>query len=351
MKIFCWAEGSASTGLGHLARQSVLAGLAKRKAGLETTLLTPSEPRIVEPFTQNFDSILHIAAERQQAEKATVILDSLPGQLPAWLVIDRPNYPKQIVETIARLKQGSPHLAIAAFDVAESWQAQWADLIVDANRRPSEASRFKDSKTIALFGPRYAVVAPEFLKARESFTPREHIETVVISMGGSDPNFLTRLALQACLMLQNLKIEAVLGPAFDSSRQEALQQMIGTQNVRLHRSSLHSQLASLLSNADVCIVSGGITMFEAACVGIPTLVIAQNEPQLLNARSMAEYGAIVNLGLFSKTTPDRIASVLDELIRSTGARLSLSRKAKATVDGRGGERILDAILCRPPNGL
>ena len=100
----------------------------------------------------------------------------------------------------------------------------------------------------------------------------------------------------------------------------------------------------MFSGADGCIVSGGITMFEAAAVGLPAIVVSQNPPQLENARRLASYGAVVNAGLFSQASAEDIASILAGWQSSCDARAELSRRARQTVDAMGLERICAAIL-------
>jgi len=136
----------------------------------------------------------------------------------------------------------------------------------------------------------------------------------------------------------------VLGPAFPEENRRRLEALVEADRTTLHYGESQKKIAELFDRADACIVSGGITMFEAAAVGLPVIVISQNEAQLRNAERLASRVAVVNAGLFSKTSVQNLASTLSAWQNSRDARLALSRLAREAVDGKGIERICARIL-------
>lgn len=343
MNYLFWADGSASIGLGHLSRQKLIAHALADRSDAAAVLVTCTTADVLRPFEKGFDEIQPAPTQSDTTQEIELVSRLLGRIGAAALIIDKPEYPTDLCGSLLHLKRTHRNLAVVAFDAA-AMPPGCVDLIVDANQRPAEAQRFSGSGATALFGPDYAVVAPEFVEAREAFEIREQLDRIVISMGGSDPNFVTALAIEAALALGKAKADVVLGPAFSNDKLRRLKMMFDEPRAALHQQATQKELAELLMRADACIVSGGITMFEAAAVGLPTLVISQNPKQLLNVDHLAERGAVVNLGLFSEVLTERITAVLSTLGASSSVRARLSKAAVNTVDGNGIARIHSAIL-------
>ncbi|KKK77217.1 hypothetical protein LCGC14_2855830, partial [marine sediment metagenome] len=95
-----------------------------------------------------------------------------------------------------------------------------------------------------------------------------------------------------------------------------------------------------MMNHDVLITSAGRTVYEAAAVGIPTIVIAQNARET----SHAHLGiGNLYLGVGSVVTDDQIVETVDRLLQDHVLRQELSDMSRASVDGKGLQRIAWAV--------
>ncbi|MBN2209717.1 MAG: hypothetical protein JW759_10540 [Candidatus Coatesbacteria bacterium] len=343
VKCLIWADASAQIGLGHIFRASTLATALKGSRGASSILLTGAADEELLPIKDAFGSIRKVPPKSSLQAAFQQLVGSVERCNVPLVIIDKPSYPAALCRLLKRFKSEHPRPAFVAFGAAEA-PPGCVDMIIDANRNPQDAAEFDGSTTVALFGPEYAALAPQFAEARSRFSVRDSLERLVISMGGSDPSFATLIAHQAAARLEGLMIDIVLGPAFSETYWERLRPKIDETRTCIHRNVSQKELGDMLASADGCIVSGGITMFEAAAVGLPAIVVSQNPPQLENARRLASYGAVVNAGLFSQASAEDITSILAGWQSSCGARAELSTRARQTVDAMGLERICAAML-------
>ena len=100
-----------------------------------------------------------------------------------------------------------------------------------------------------------------------------------------------------------------------------------------------------MEQADVMVTSGGRTVYEAATVGVPTLVLCQNERELQHVFASDEHG-FINLGLGGEVCEDRLVSELEKLIKDWQLRQNMQYRMWQW-DGREGvERVIDIIVGR-----
>jgi spore coat polysaccharide biosynthesis predicted glycosyltransferase SpsG len=99
----------------------------------------------------------------------------------------------------------------------------------------------------------------------------------------------------------------------------------------------------LLYDSDLAFVGGGTTMIEAACLGTPAVVLPQNVGERHFATIFAESGAV----LVSPERSDEVVSMIKNTLSECAdesIRRKMSDAGKRAIDGRGGERIIDALL-------
>lgn len=211
-----------------------------------------------------------------------------------------------------------------------------AQVAVDANRKEKEGK---------CFGPSYIVLSSVYSKlAKKSRKLHQKVKTILFSFGGSDPSGLTEKALRSLEGRIPPAIEwlVTVGPSFQNKQQ--LEKWGEKYNVVLLPDV--SELATLLLDVDLAIVSGGTTMYESLALGTPTVVMAQNKAEAKNARRMEKKGAVVYLGEGNKISDKKIMRKVNALIGDASMRQKISAHAKETIDGKGLFRILEQIeLC------
>jgi CMP-N-acetylneuraminic acid synthetase len=239
------------------------------------------------------------------------------------------------VEYVSRLKTAG--LRVVNFEDLGPGAAL-ADLVVNAIYPEGRASER------AFHGPGYFILRDEFLAKTASKT-REKVAKVLLTFGGVDPNNLTRkvlCAIYAYCLDSGIAISVVTGFGYDS-----YESLAPFTQVEIVRNA--PNIADYMEQADVIFTSAGRTTYEIASLGVPSLVLAQNDRELTHCFASAENG-FLHLGLGVEISDEDILQKFCELIDSPSRRRSMSeamlatdlRKGRATVN-----RLINNLLETP----
>ena len=188
-----------------------------------------------------------------------------------------------------------------------------------------------DSGSHVASGARYTTLRGEFLDVPEKEI-RSKPSRVLITFGGTDPGGLgSRCARLLCGKV-NADLRVIVGPGARDTEYP--------NDVEVLR-SVRSMAAEMLE-ADLVITSAGRTVYEAAAVGTPVAVLAQAARDATH--SHLDYkGGVVFLGIGPLTDDVHIVGVIQRLLGDHALRLELSERLRASIDGRGAERIAHRI--------
>ena len=112
------------------------------------------------------------------------------------------------------------------------------------------------------------------------------------------------------------------------------------------------ELPKLLADADLAVSASGTSTWELLCLGLLAVLVWVVENQIIGYGRAVARGLAAGAGhlpsLVSPTSPESAAAVavLRGLLTDAPARTALSAAAWAAVDGRGVERVADALLAR-----
>ena len=322
-------EASASIGMGHILRSQVLArGMHLR--GYAISGITIGDERAVSYATERarqdgFEWPIRLAQNVQAA------IEQLLQDAPPVIVVDCAIASADIVQACA----GKP-IAVVVLDyfLAEPPLPTAVINLIDHNPG-TLAGHPPDREGVAYFeGPQYAIIRDEFRVAREYRMQRgEHasIGNILVAFGGADPSGNSQRALEMITQWPGrFHIDLVIGPLFNAAIEQLAEKFQHKCVLKTHASP--SYLGKLFDEADVVFCGGGGTLLEALCVGVPAIVIAQNDAEYRHAQSLAQRGACWLLDQSEWT-----------LLNAAENREQLSKCARACVDGRGADRICDVI--------
>jgi len=184
-----------------------------------------------------------------------------------------------------------------------------------------------------LLGSDYTLLRREFREwSRPPRSPGD-VGRILITLGGSDPEDVTRNMVDAALAATapSIAIDVVIGPGYQ------------------HRASLEAaapadvrDMTGLMAHADLAITAAGSTTWELARLGVPMLLVTVAENQRAIAAALADAGAAEQLG--SHSDLDDPASKIRVAVDQVDQRANLSRRAATLIDGRGADRVLDTIV-------
>ncbi len=141
-------------------------------------------------------------------------------------------------------------------------------------------------------GFQYYIVGTHILENRKKHcVPIEHIKNILICFGGADPAYFTEYFAKVINDLV-YHYTIVLGPAMSNARKEAIK-AIKKSNV--HYVDSPSNMVELLLNSDMLVTLGGMTTYEAMCLGVPASAIRWNYLEY-NVKSFGEKNMITDLG-------------------------------------------------------
>ena len=184
--------------------------------------------------------------------------------------------------------------------------AKKADLVINA------LYRRKNFLENHFWGKDYYILREEFHLVGKKKISKE-VKNILISYGGTDPNNYTEKVLDILesLNIKNLKVNAILGLGYktpDKLREKAKRYSFEV-NVMQHI----NHISKYMYEADIALTAAGRTVYELASIGVPTIVLVENERGLLHTFAREENG-IINVGLGIKIPDEEIKKALVRLI-------------------------------------
>ena len=295
-------------GFGHLARCRALAG-ALGVPALVSLRATPSTARAA------------AATGVTLVGGGVRLLDRVR---PSLVVVDDPDTAHARTWVAAARRRGLP---VAAISDAGRGRVD-ADLVIDGSvnaRRPSGARH--------LSGPRYAVLDPRVDGLRTS--RRRRPRRICIALGGGAQVCGVVPALTAVLAARVPDADIRVAPGFTTRPRPAL---------AVGRWLAPGALVPALASADLAIVGGGLTAYEACALGVPSVAVAVVPGQRPTIRTLAGRGAIVDGGAWRPARTGRIGDLAARLLHASARRRTLARAGRRLVDGRGARRIAAALV-------
>jgi len=198
--------------------------------------------------------------------------------------------------------------------------------------------KIQNKDTKLLLDSKYMILREEFVKERKELKKlKKKITNILLIFGGSDEKNITLKILPFCLK-KNLKITVVLGPT-NENKQKIMDVIKKESKVKLVINP--KKIAKLFSKQDLVISSTGITIYELACLGIPTIMIPINSAQKETAKEMErkEFGKIIYLEKLNFKKLEQIYLKFNDL----NYREKMFNSGRNIIDGKGVERITNMM--------
>lgn len=328
-------------GFGHLRRCLAIAAEAKRKSWRCVLVVDRS----------GSDQARDIVARHGYAVKIAAGDDDVLGGVDGDMLILDIAHPHLKTDRLRdTLAKSAPRLRSTAFidALAPYSMANFCDGIVDFVVVPylgPQPSVHTPTKLLA--GPQWAAFDETYNNvARARDEPRQNASRVLVTFGGADPTCITLKALEAIRLVTGptLDVKIVIGPFFAPELVTAVKSHI--QEITSHRTVLITApetLASEMRWCDVAIAATGLTKYELALTGTPSLQISLDARHEAMNAAFAEAGTARHLGVDDELTPTDIATALGQLLVNAAARRAMAKAGRRLIDGRGAERLLDAL--------
>lgn len=377
MKVIIRTDASIQIGTGHVMRCLTLAGELRARGATVTFICREFPGHLCDLITSNGFEVIRLPLPHPSAGMEELGMkrgNSRQEPAPEDLQSDtRPDvaWVADAEETIAALKKNTVScdwLVVDHYALDTRWEScvrkfaqrimviddladrpHDCDLLLDQNLFEDMETRYKSlvpSDCRQLLGPCYALLRQEFREARKNLHfPSGNVGRILVFFGGSDPQNMTALALDAISQLNrpDITVDVVIG-ASNPHRENIEFICEAMPNTNLHVQL--SNMAELMTDDVIAIGAGGVSAWERCCTGIPSLVVAVASNQEAVCQKLAVDGAILYLGRRNGMTADHCLIALQAVLFMPELRASLSIRSRSLVDGEGAERVTIYMLSK-----
>jgi len=307
MHLLIRADATATSGAGHAMRMLALAQEWRRQAsavlwagdiGIEWVRLGITLP----------PTPIQIASREWRSMRG-----KLSASPDGWIAFD--SYEWGLKDQLDARGTGRKLLVVEDFVRLEEYQC---DMVLNYNVYAPDLV-YNAPGARLLLGLKYVPLRREILAAERRRRTRKRAKTVLVSLGGS-----------------NVAIDGIVGILEEAGYDV----IFGGPGMAM---------VEALSSADMAVLAGGSTLYEAAYLGLPAVVLCIAQNQERNAVSMSEVGVVHYGGWLGDVSPNRLREMIGELAADKDERERLAAAGQALVDGRGAQRVVKAMLARGRN--
>jgi spore coat polysaccharide biosynthesis predicted glycosyltransferase SpsG len=318
LRVLFDTAGGHRAGVGHLLRTLTLVDQLRRR-GARVGVIRP------------IGASAHLSMLLKRARLRPV---DASGTRPDIVVVDRPD------TTSAGLLRHHTRWPSARLVALDYYGASVDGLTGVINLNPSREKNRRPQPLWRRRGLEYATIRPSFSEWRVvRRTVPLRVKRVLVGFGGTDPTGWTSSAVTALSEMLPPEVEIhVLSGASALSNMRA--------PVRSHV-IVHVSLpdpAALLHASHVAVIGGGTMMIEAACLGVPALVIPRTPEEVGFARQFRRAGAVRVLSPRGSFPASELGREMTRLLRDRPERLRMRSAGRSLVDGRGADRVADLIM-------
>jgi len=213
-------------------------------------------------------------------------------------------------------------------------------MVVNAALYAENLGYKKDEKVQYLFGPRYMPLRKPFWNSKK-IAVRPKLKRILITFGSSDPAGLTEKVMDLLSKgYPGLEKTVIVGQCFKNVKDVIARK---DHRTKLVMSPDAAGMKRQMRACDAAVTAAGQTIYELACLGVPSIAVPVAENQRRNAEAWKRSGFVGILGLKSGNIVKReLINALSELKtkRARDRRSGIS----ALVDGNGANRLVARII-------
>lgn len=222
-----------------------------------------------------------------------------------------------------------------------------ANLVV--NGSPYEKSEFYSKDVLYddvefLLGPKYCILRPIFFSPTLKENHKE--KKILMTFGGGSDRGAILYILENFYQLISEKDWALT--IVTSDKNENIKEISSWINDNQSRNIEFivnpKSMAEIMSTCRFAIMGGGTTIFEAAYLGIPALLIPIADNQINQCVGWDELGGMKYISTFDTLDESNLKDSLVEFLSEPSLVESYSQRLKTIIDEHGYRRILDKLL-------
>lgn len=190
-----------------------------------------------------------------------------------------------------------------------------------------------------LLGSEYVILSPEYtdLPVRKH---RKNANRVLVTCGGSDPKSWSNNILNSLESInRKLEIRIIIGPLFEPELITSISKLAEHSKHNVEPINSPETLVSNMLWADIAITSSGLTKYELAATGTPTILFSIDKNHHDSNQSFDDTHIAHNLGVAPSS--EKISEITCRLLDDDLIRLEVANKGQNIFDGNGAKRLLE----------
>jgi UDP-2,4-diacetamido-2,4,6-trideoxy-beta-L-altropyranose hydrolase len=347
-------DSNEDIGMGHVMR---CIALAQRLSGLgiaSVFVLRHFNKKVVQILTECQLLIEYIPEKISINQDANFTLEVAKKYYARVIFIDLSHEItirniESYVHYLTELKNNNQYLAIVD-GLSEDCISAKFSLPCDVIIIPyvgAENKKIKTSeKTIRLLGHRYFIFRDEFRNfyGKEKKI-RNRVQNILISLGGGnvDNDIVKSLTALEMLDVGGLSMKCVTNSDKCSDYISSLISKFNKNENIIEVISRTNLMAELISWADLAIIGSGLTKYETAVIGTPSIVVSTNLDHVETSERFAALNVNYHLGYGNDLSDLDFYSAIKHVISNKAQRIQYSTNGQKLFDGKGIDRIVDAI--------
>jgi len=336
------ADANAEMGTGHLMRCLALAQ-AWKDAGGGATFITACEGEALLQRLREEKFDVHVLGHSHPDSSDWDYTKNILAAYPsAWVVLDGYHFNEVYQQ---RVKEAEHRLLV--IDDMAHLKHYYADIVLNQNLHAEQLHYSCEPYTRLLLGTRYVLLRREFLGWKDWRRDIPEVaRRVLVTLGGGDPENYTLKVIQALQKVDVSGLEATVVIGASNPHADVLEAAIGQSRIPIHLSPNARNMPELMAWADLAVSAGGSTVWELAFMGVPTIALVLADNQQYIVRELNRAGITLDLGWCTGMSSVDIGAAFMQLSRALGVRMEMIQRGQQLVDGRGGQRVISAMVAK-----
>jgi spore coat polysaccharide biosynthesis predicted glycosyltransferase SpsG len=198
-----------------------------------------------------------------------------------------------------------------------------------------------------LLGPRYFIFQPNYASMPiPTKRVKNRVGRILVSFGGVDPCGTTLKAMSAigALKAPELTVRVAVGSGFSSALKGKISQLVKASDCRIMELDAPGSLFEHMLWCDLAVTGTGLTKYELALTGTPSIQISINKEHAEINQPFAATGVALHIGIDDEVVSEDLQKALIQVMSDYRQRAKMSRIGRKMVDINGVRRVTDALL-------
>ena len=162
-------------------------------------------------------------------------------------------------------------------------------------------------------------------------------------MGSIDPlNYTSKILKELLYIDEVMKIDVIVGPNNNSDKEIRQISLNANNSITIIKDC--ADIIEHLANADIGFITFGVSAYEAACLGLPTMLFPISLDHFSSAQSFVDAGMAIHAWPEYPSDGESLETNIRRFLLDKLNLADMSEKSLSSIDGLGSTRIYDAIL-------